>query len=77
MKDRLSPRLLVLVFLTGFLARLFVAYGLEGIRSWHDVDHGGELGRIAVNIAEGRGFSDPFGSTGQPTAWFSPIVPML
>jgi hypothetical protein len=76
-RDRLPPRLLLLVFLAAFLGRLVFSYGLEGIRSWDDVDRGGELGRIAANIAEGRGFSDPFGQTWQPTAWFSPLVPLF
>ena len=37
----------------------------------------GEIGRIAVNIAEGRGFSSPFGRDLQPTAWECPVVPFL
>lgn len=41
------------------------------IRAW-------EMGRIATNIAEGRGFSSPFDDHGSsPTAWECPIVPFL
>ncbi len=36
-----------------------------------------EMGNIATNIAEGRGFSSPFGRGSQPTAWECPIVPYL
>ena len=36
-----------------------------------------EIGNIATNIAEGRGFSSPFGHGAQPTAWECPIVPYL
>lgn len=38
---------------------------------------GGEAGRIARAIAEGRGFSNPlFGETG-PTSWLAPVYPYL
>ena len=36
-----------------------------------------EVGAIATNIAEGRGFSSPFGRGAQPTAWECPIMPFL
>jgi hypothetical protein len=36
-----------------------------------------EMGEIATNIAEGRGFSSPFDRGAQPTAWECPIVPFL
>src|ERR1700719_3798272 len=36
-----------------------------------------EVGEIAINIAQGRGFSSPFGPGEQPTAWECPIVPFL
>jgi hypothetical protein len=35
------------------------------------------MGEIAMNIAEGRGFSSPFDRGAQPTAWECPIVPFL
>lgn len=38
---------------------------------------GGEYRRIAEAIAEGRGFSDPFGVTTGPTAWMPPVFPAL
>jgi Dolichyl-phosphate-mannose-protein mannosyltransferase len=38
---------------------------------------GGEAGRIARSIAEGKGFSNPlFGDTG-PTSWLAPMFPYL
>jgi hypothetical protein len=36
-----------------------------------------EMLNIAQNIAEGRGFSSPFGPGATPTAWECPIVPYL
>ena len=38
--------------------------------------HGAELHSIAVNIYEGRGFSDPYTGT-HPSAWFAPFTPLL
>jgi hypothetical protein len=37
----------------------------------------GEMLNIAENIAQGRGFSSPFGPGSTPTAWECPIVPYL
>lgn len=39
--------------------------------------HAAEMGNIATNLAEGRGFSFPFGSGSQPTAWECPLVPAV
>jgi hypothetical protein len=36
-----------------------------------------ELGSIAVNLFEGRGFSSPFSMGSQPSAWECPAVPFL
>ena len=36
-----------------------------------------EMGNIATNLAEGRGFSFPFGVGSQPTAWECPLVPAV
>lgn len=47
--------------------------------SWtdHGIDHGSEIGQIARNLFEGRGFSSPFGAGWQPTALVAPLVPAL
>jgi len=37
----------------------------------------GEMGRIALNLAENRGFSSPFGIGSEPTAWECPVVPFI
>jgi hypothetical protein len=37
----------------------------------------GEIAAIAINLAQHRGFSFPFGVGTQPTAWESPIVPSV
>lgn len=57
------------------VALAFVAWPM----SWADagIDYGSELGSIARNLCEGRGFSSPFGPGSQPTAWLAPLVPLL
>lgn len=44
---------------------------------WSGVGYGSELGQIASNLAEGRGYSSPFSAGIQPTAWVAPLVPMV
>lgn len=39
---------------------------------WHD-----EMSDIAVNLAQGRGYSSPFGPGTTPTAWLCPLIPLL
>jgi 4-amino-4-deoxy-L-arabinose transferase-like glycosyltransferase len=38
---------------------------------------GWEMGRIGRALAEGRGFSDPYGDSTGPTAWEPPLYPYL
>lgn len=38
---------------------------------------GGETGRIARSIVEGKGFSSPFFADTGPTAWLTPVFPYL
>ena len=37
----------------------------------------GEMTTIAINLAQHRGFSFPFGVGSQPTAWECPVVPFI
>jgi 4-amino-4-deoxy-L-arabinose transferase-like glycosyltransferase len=37
----------------------------------------GETGRIARSLAEGKGFSSPFFAETGPTAWLTPVFPLL
>jgi len=36
-----------------------------------------EIGRVAQSIVEGHGFSSPFGGSTGPTAWYTPVYPLL
>jgi hypothetical protein len=45
---------------------------------WRGPDFGWwEIGNIAVNVFQGRGFSSPFFRGNVPTAWLCPLVPYL
>jgi hypothetical protein len=48
------------------------------VSPWEDHFHfGAEMGRIARALATGRGYADPFiGQTG-PTAWVTPLFPLI
>jgi len=67
-----------------FAVALVVRLGYECIAHTYRIrpveDHvyfGWEMGRVARALATGRGFADPFrGHTG-PTAWVSPLYPVL
>ena len=64
--------------LLAFLARAgFVVF--VGAPTWDEagIAYGSELGHIARNLAEGRGFSSPFEEGSTPTAWIAPAVPAL
>jgi len=71
-------------FIAIFIAALLIRLSFLGI--WMHFSHNswkggsfqeGEMGSIAVNLFEGRGFSSPFFPGSAPTAWLSPAVPFL
>ena len=68
---------MVLVALT---LRLAVAAFLYPEHLTPDRDHwkfAGETGRIARSLAEGKGFASPFFADTGPTAWLTPVFPLL
>ena len=61
--------LLVRILFLAVSSHMFDAY-------WDRPGFGGwEIGWIAKNLYQGRGFSSPFGEGTQPTAWVSPLIP--
>lgn len=63
-----------------FAIRIAVAGFLYPEHLNPDRDHwkfAGETGRIARSLAEGKGFSSPFFAETGPTAWLTPIFPLL
>lgn len=82
MKERLlkAATSLVLILLVGFGARLAFAWDQE--RKIPDTVLGTvpfeqETGSIAHSLATGKGFSNPFGKETGPTAWLTPVYPLL
>lgn len=67
------------VVLAALLVRLLFVWLEVRPLDWRApaVAHGSELGSIARNLAEGRGFSSPFGPGEEPSAWLGPLVPGL
>ncbi len=66
--------------LVALILRLAVVAFLYPDRLNPDRDHwrfAGETGRIARSIAEGRGFSSPLQADTGPTAWMTPLYPLL
>src|ERR1035438_799317 len=74
---RLAPMVLVALVLRLIVAGFLYPERLDpGRDHWH---FGGESGRIACSLVEGKGFSSPMATsvdTG-PTAWMPPIYPAL
>jgi len=69
-----------LIFLVALVARLSFAWYQER-KFPHDVlapaMFSQETGSIAKSLASGKGFSSPFGKDTGPTAWLTPVYPLL
>lgn len=69
--------------LTVFLAALLIRLVDLSLRPWFTQAHtdqmafGYEIGRVAQSIVEGHGFSSPFVADTGPTAWYTPVYPLL
>jgi 4-amino-4-deoxy-L-arabinose transferase-like glycosyltransferase len=83
---RSTSRILILLTSLWFIVAVAFALRLENILAHHlyiipaDNDHslfGFEMGRLARSIAQGKGFSAVFDSASGPTAWWTPVFPLL
>ncbi len=85
---RESVVLVVVVCAASLASNLPRLLGVPALNAWlppfranydgNMVDHlGGEYRHIAVSLASGRGYADPFGEHTGPTAWMPPILPLL
>jgi 4-amino-4-deoxy-L-arabinose transferase-like glycosyltransferase len=74
--------------LTSLLVIVIVAFGLRLGYAWNEtakmprdvvatVPFQTETGHIAYSLAEGKGFASPFQRDSGPTAWLTPIYPLL
>lgn len=66
------------VFLISFiyLYSLFVLANFSTM-SPQILDFAAEYGNVAEALASGKGFSNPFGTDSGPTAWVTPLLPLL
>ena len=70
----------LLIVIVALAVRLAVVAFVYPERLNPEQDHwrfAGETGRIARSIAEGRGFSSPLHANTGPTAWMTPLYPLL
>jgi 4-amino-4-deoxy-L-arabinose transferase-like glycosyltransferase len=69
--------------LTVFLSALLIRLLDLTLHPWFTAAHsdhmafGYEIGRVAQSLVEGHGFSSPFAAETGPTAWYTPVYPLL
>src|ERR1700674_2060416 len=71
---------LVLILLVAFGARLAFAWDQERqipASALATAPFAQEAGNIAYSLASGKGFSNPFRRETGPTAWLTPVYPLL
>lgn len=82
------PRSVAWMVATAFLLRLLVIFAFHTYEQQTRLldshspagihfEFGYETGSIAASLAEGRGFSSPFGIESGPTAWIAPVYPAM
>ena len=73
---RSRPRVETTTYIV-FAAALLRAAGLALLPHRNIWVSAAELGNIAKSLAQGQGFSSPFGPLTGPTAWIPPVYPLL
>ncbi|HEY6764541.1 MAG TPA: glycosyltransferase family 39 protein [Candidatus Sulfotelmatobacter sp.] len=71
---------LLWLVLLSFLLQVAVIGAFHQYRTRPGDDHfafGWEMGRVARSVAQGQGFSNPYGGNSGPTAWEPPLYPYL
>jgi 4-amino-4-deoxy-L-arabinose transferase-like glycosyltransferase len=79
-KARANLRILFAMVLAGLVVRLAVGWFLYPDNMGPAHDHfkfGFETGRIARSLAQGEGFSSPLFEKTGPTAWMTPVYPLI
>jgi 4-amino-4-deoxy-L-arabinose transferase-like glycosyltransferase len=74
------PKFFLWLLPLSFVLQIIAIGALHQYRVRAGDDHfefGWEMGRIARSIAQGQGFSNPYGSNTGPTAWEPPLYPYL
>jgi len=77
----LSPRtILILVFVGALVLRVALVFLLATYRIDPANNYwafGYEVGRVAMSLASGYGFASPMRIASGPTAWFTPVFPLV
>lgn len=72
-----SPVAMVVVAFFVRTVFLFVIFGIRPATVGNHSPIGGEVASIAASIAAGNGFSSPLSTPSGPTAWSTPVFPLL
>ncbi|MGA8430667.1 MAG: glycosyltransferase family 39 protein [Candidatus Sulfotelmatobacter sp.] len=74
------PKSVLWLVLLSFVLQVAAIGAFRQYRTRTEDDHfgfGWEMGRVARSIAQGQGFSNPYGGNTGPTAWEPPLYPYL
>ena len=72
-----SPRWMVLIAFLVRVGWIVVAHTYRIRTTENNFGFGFETGRIAYSLANGMGFSSPFGGNTGPSAWTAPVYPWI
>jgi 4-amino-4-deoxy-L-arabinose transferase-like glycosyltransferase len=75
-----TPKSILWLVLLSFALQIAAIGAFHQYRTRTEDDHfgfGWEMGRVARSIAQGQGFSNPYGGNTGPTAWEPPLYPYL
>jgi hypothetical protein len=72
-----SPWAMVLIAFAVRVLWILIAHTYRIRSNEHNFGFGFETGRIAFSLANGMGFSSPFGGNTGPSAWTAPIYPWI
>ncbi len=72
-----SPRWMVLIAFAVRVLWIALAHTYRIRTTEHNFGFGWEIGRIAYSLANGMGFSSPFGGNTGPSAWTAPVYPWM
>src|SRR5664279_4459548 len=72
-----SPQWMVLVAFSVRVLWIAIAHTYRIRTTENNFGFGWEIGRIAYSLANGMGFSSPFGGNTGPSAWTAPVYPWI
>ncbi|MGA2906019.1 MAG: glycosyltransferase [Candidatus Korobacteraceae bacterium] len=72
-----SPQWMILIAFAVRVLWIALAHTYRIRTTEHNFGFGWEIGRIAYSLANGMGFSSPFGGDTGPSAWTAPVYPWI